>query len=68
MKRSLVRTRTAWSVAIALPFGRPASPQFTSAELLGTATALAGAIITNTYICIDQAGTNAKHRAGRQVW
>jgi len=57
-----------WSVALGLPVRRPAFPQFSSAEFLGAAAALAGAIITNLYISADQVGTNAKRRAGRQLW
>jgi len=68
MKGCLARAWTVWSVAIGLPVRKPALPQFTSAEFLGAATALAGAIITNLYISADQVGTNAKHRVGRQLW
>ena len=67
MKRCFVRMRTMWSVATVLPVGTPEFSQLTSAELLGTKTALAGAIINNTSISIDQVATHAKHGAGRPV-
>jgi hypothetical protein len=71
MKGCAVLARTVWFVTIGLLVGRPTFRQLTSPDVRGTATGLAGAIITNASIAIDKVATHpvgvALNHAGRQI-